>query len=143
MLKLNFNHAVIGVLGEPLTCLLRKIVKSLKKPIRSLINEVMKLMKLVIVMPATNAVSERSFSAMRRLFTYLRTNMSSNRLNISMVLHVHKERLDKLSLVDIANDFVRNSDHRKIIFGQFETTDLRRKNVVVKSVGVQVNIKEK
>ena len=87
-------------------------------------------------MPATNAVSERSFSAMCRLFTYLRTNMGPNRLNNTMVLHVHKERLDQLSLIDIAN----GSDHRKTIFGSLDTVDLRRNRVSVKSVGVQVNI---
>ena len=67
-------------------------------------------------MPATNAVSERSFSAMRRFFTYLRTNMGPNRLNNTMVLHVHKERLDQLSLIDIANDFVKGSDQNCIWF---------------------------
>ena len=43
------------------------------------------MIKLVIVMPATNAVSERSFSATRRLNTYLKTNMGSSRLNNVMV----------------------------------------------------------
>ena len=47
-------------------------VKQLKKPIRNLISEVVKMNKLVIVMPTTKAVSEHSFSAMRRLYTYLR-----------------------------------------------------------------------
>ena len=46
-------------------------MKQLKKPIRNLIGEIVKMIKLVIVIPATNAVSERSFSAMRRLYTYL------------------------------------------------------------------------
>ena len=36
-------------------------------------------------MPATNAVSERSFSATRRLYTYLKINMGSSRLNNVMV----------------------------------------------------------
>ena len=46
-------------------------MKQLKKPIRNLISEIVKMIKLVIVIPATNAVSERSFSAMHRLYTYL------------------------------------------------------------------------
>ena len=45
---------------------IRILVKQLKKSIRNLISEVIKMIKLVIVMPATNAVSECSFSAMRR-----------------------------------------------------------------------------
>ena len=86
-----------------------KQVKGLSKGQKLLIGEVVKLLKLVIVMPATNAVSERSFSAMRRLYTYLRTNMSQNRLNNMIVLHVHKEKTDALKLVNVANEFVFGS----------------------------------
>lgn len=136
--------AVIGVSDEVVNTFtdVRKLVQQLKKPLRCLISEVVKIVKLIIVMPATNAVSERSFSAMRRLFTYLRTNMGSNRLNNTMVLHVHKERLDQLSLIDVANEFVYGSDHRKTVFGSFDAVDLRRNNVNVKSVGIQVNMNE-
>ena len=76
-------------------------------------SEVVKMIKLVIVIPATKAVSKRSFSTMSRLDTYLRTNMGSSRLNNAIVLHILKDRLDKLSMVDVANDFVFESDHRK------------------------------
>ena len=55
-------------------------------------------------MPASNAVSERSFSAMPRLYTYLRTNMGNSRLNNMMLLHIHKNRLDNLSLLEVANE---------------------------------------
>ena len=49
----------------------RILVKQLKKPIRNVISEVVKMNKLVNVMPATNAVSESSFNAMRRLGLFL------------------------------------------------------------------------
>ena len=74
-------------------------------------------------MPATNAVSERSFSAMRRLKTYTRTNMTSNRLNNMMVLHVHKEKVDSFSLIDVAHSFVEHSQHRFDIIGEFSDVD--------------------
>ena len=119
---------------------IRILVKQLRKLIRNLISDVVKIIKLVIVMPAASAVSERSFSAMCRLYTYLRTNMGSSRLNNAMVLHIHKDRLDKLSMVDVANDFVFESDHRKTLFGRFDDVDLRRKSIPVKSVGIQVNM---
>ena len=83
-----------------------KQVKGLSKGQKLLIGDVVKLLKLVIVMPATNAVSESSFSAMRGLYTYSRTNMSHNRLNNMMVLHVHKEKTDALKLVNVANEFL-------------------------------------
>ena len=75
---------------------IRILVKQLKKSVRNLISEVVKMIKLVVVMPATNAVSERSFSAMRRLYTYLRSNRGSTRLNNAIVLRIHKAQLDKL-----------------------------------------------
>ena len=81
-------------------CLLSDInnlFKTLTKPKISLIFQVARLLKLILVMPATNAVSERSFSATRRLKTYLKTNMRMARLNNHMVLHVHKLRTESLA----------------------------------------------
>ena len=55
------------------------------------------LVKLTLAMPATNAVSERSFSALRHLKTRLRSTMHQGRLNWCMLLHVHCEDLTKLT----------------------------------------------
>ena len=57
-------------------------------------------------MLAISAVSERSFSALKRVKTYLRSTTGDSRLNNLMMLHVHKDRTDALTLVDVANDFV-------------------------------------
>jgi hypothetical protein len=46
---------------------------------RSVLSEVVKLVRLILVMPATNATSERSFSALKRVKTYLRSS------NVSMI----------------------------------------------------------
>ena len=70
-------------------------------------------MKLVLVIPVTNGSSERSFSAMRRVKSYLRSTMSQERLNHLMILHVHKDLTDKLNLISIANEFVS-------LFGTFQ-----------------------
>ena len=98
-------------------------LKTLPEPQKALLSEVYKLAKLIIVMPATNAVSERSFSALRRVKTYLRNTMTQTRLNSIMVIHVHKNVTEKLNLVDIANEFVAGSEHRLTIFGKFLATD--------------------
>ena len=45
---------------------------------KALISEAVVLLK---ILPVTNAVSERSFSALRRLQTYMRSTMSQDRLN--------------------------------------------------------------
>ena len=91
-----------------------------------LISQVSKLAKLLLVMPATNATSERSFSALRRIKTYLRATMTQQRLNHLMMLHVHKNCTDQLDLVAVANDFIDGSDHRKHYFGsEFRQSDYK------------------
>ena len=79
---------------------------------------------------------------MRRLYTYLRTNMSQNRLDNMMVRHVHKEKTDALKLENTGNEFVFGSIHRLKQFGKFTGIDLRRKDIPVKSCGVDVNIQK-
>jgi len=86
---------------------------------RSLLSQVSRVVQLIMVMPATNASSERSFSALRRVKTYLRSTMGQQRLNNLMVLHVHKELTDALNLEEVVNDFVADSEHRIRIFGKF------------------------
>ena len=96
-----------------------KYFSSLTAAQRSLLSQVSVVLKLVLIMPATNSTSERSFSALRRVKTYLRNTMGQERLNNLMVLHVHKEITDKLDLISIANEFVGDSDHRLKFFGAF------------------------
>ena len=74
-------------------------------------------MKLLLVMPATNATSERPFSALRRVKTYLRTQMTQQRLNHLMVLHVHSDKTDALELLLTAQEFVIGREGRLCMFG--------------------------
>ena len=76
-------------------------------------------MKLLLVMPATNASSERSFSALRQIKTYLQTTMSQQRLNSLMLLHVHKDKTDSLDLVQVGREFVVGREGRIRTFGDF------------------------
>ena len=87
---------------------------------REYYSEVIKVAKLILVMPATNALSERSFSALRRVKTWLRTTIDQVRLNHCMTLHVHKSRTDSLSLIQIGNEFIQRNTSRMHIFGQYE-----------------------
>lgn len=47
----------------------------------ALISEVIKVVCILLVLPATNSESERSYSSMRRLKTYLRSTIHQRRLN--------------------------------------------------------------
>ena len=83
-------------------------------PAQVLLGEVCTLIKLILVMPATNAASERSFSAMRRVKSYLRTTMTQGRLNHLMLLHVHNDRTKSLEEAEVACRFVAGSEHRRL-----------------------------
>ena len=96
-----------------------KFMQSLTVGQCTFFSEVCKVIRLLLVLPATNAVSERSFSTMRRIKSYLRNTMGQARLNHLMLLNIHKEQLDDLDLKIIANEFVRGSEHRQRIFGTF------------------------
>lgn len=72
-----------------------------------------------MVLPATNASSECSFSATRCVTSYLRSTMSQGQLNHLTMLSVHKDLTDKLNLVHVANNFVFGGENRVRTFGQF------------------------
>ena len=112
ILSTNFPHKTVSNLYDVMPYL-----RELFPGQRSLMSEVCTLASLILVMPATNTVSERSFSALRRLKSYLRSTMTQLRLNNLMV---HKSRTDNLLCKDIAADFVSGSSHRQSIFGTFD-----------------------
>ena len=89
--------------------------------------EISTLGKLLLVMPATNAVVERWFSALRQGKTYLSSTTGDSKLNHYMILHVHKDGTDAPTLVDAANDFVREKENRKQLFGNFCANDIPSK----------------
>lgn len=64
-----------------------------------------KSVKILCIIPATSCTSERSFSALRRLKTYLRSTMGQSRLNSLAVISIERA---------YAN-LVLNNDIEKII----------------------------
>ena len=72
-----------------------------------LLPQVTKLAKLLLVLPATSATSERSFSAMKSIKTYLRSTTSRNRLNHCMLLHVHCKKNDQLNMIEITKETIK------------------------------------
>ena len=118
-----------------------KIISSLNASQRMLVTEVLKLVKLILLVPATNAVSERSCSTLRRVKTYLRSSMSQERLNASLVLATYKEQVDKLNLVEVANQCCFNNEHRFSIFGKFKNKGFPRKFTESVAVGTQTSNK--
>ena len=87
--------------------------------IKSLLTEVHKLLKIFLTIPVTTATAERSFSALKRIKTYLRNSMTQQRLNQCMLLHVHHKKTDDLILTDITKEFVNRNERRQNFFGQY------------------------
>jgi len=90
--------------------------------VRNLLNAVERLFKFLVVLPASNATAERSFSTLRRLKNYLRLTrpMTQERLNhVADVHHVHKTRVDAL---DISKKqlFIYANGYKRSVFGQFD-----------------------
>ena len=75
----------------------------------------MQLIQLLIVVPATSATAERSFSGLRPVKKWLRSTMSSTRLNNTVLLHAHRHLTPDISTV--TNDFINLNDQRRRIFG--------------------------
>lgn len=83
-----------------------------QKSLHSLLSEVKTVFKLLLMLPATNAVSERSFSTLRRLKSYLRSVMTQDRLNALMTLNIYKEWNDKIAPQTIIKLYVGDSERR-------------------------------
>ena len=91
------------------------LMQKLPRAHKNVIPEVLTLMKLILVSPATNAVIERSFSALKRLKTACLLTMSDPRLNDIMALRINRDILP--STVDIVNELIDRSEYRKFVFG--------------------------
>jgi len=58
-----------------------------------------------LVLPATTASCERTFSELRRLKTYLRSSMAQDRLNSLAIAVAHTDILDVVDIQAVAQDF--------------------------------------
>ncbi|KAI6658174.1 Zinc finger MYM-type protein 1-like [Oopsacas minuta] len=80
--------------------------RSMTPEVRSLFPQVVVLLKLLLVCPVSSCECECSFSALRRLKTWLRATMTQHRLNCVSVCHVHCEKLDKVDVRQLARIFI-------------------------------------
>ena len=80
-------------------------------------SEVIKVVELVLILPASNAGPERQFSKLRLIKTHLRSTMSAERLNHFMILGNYTEMVDKLDLKKIAKEFISRNERREKVFG--------------------------
>ena len=94
-----------------------ELLKNIPSSTKDLISEVFVLVNLILVMPATNSTSERSFSKLKLIKTYLRSTMGQSRLNHLVILSIYKEKLDELDLDIPIMEFIKKNESRCSIFG--------------------------
>lgn len=75
---------------------------------------IMKLLKIYFSMPCSVASGERSFSALRRLKTWLRNTMSEERLSSLAIIHVNYSF--QIDPENVINRFATKSKNRKMEF---------------------------
>ena len=85
---------------------------------KSLFSEVFKLLQILLTIPVSTAMAECSFSVLRQLKTFYAPQWQPL-LNYAMLLHIHKDRTDKLDLQKVAMEFIDVNDKRKSFFGKF------------------------
>ena len=64
----------------------------------------------------TSFITERSFSLLRKLKTYLKSTMTQKKLNHITLLHVHKQRTDKIDVNNIMQTFINFNSRRLRLF---------------------------
>ena len=91
------------------------IISSLNASQKLLVSEVLELVKLISTVPATNAVSERSCSMLHKFKTYLQSSMTQEPLSSCLILGNCKEKVDKLKLIEVTNQFCFENEHHFFI----------------------------
>ncbi|KYN50578.1 hypothetical protein ALC57_08606, partial [Trachymyrmex cornetzi] len=84
--------------------------------IRSLVSEFTKFIKVLLTIPGSSCSNERSFSALRRLKTYLRATMLQKRLNNIAILNIYRDIAQNLDLELLMNDFIIKNKMRTATF---------------------------
>ena len=77
-----------------------------------MLSEVVRLIRIFLTIPVTTSTAERTFPALRRLKTFLRSTVSQPRLNHAMIAYIHKDRTDEISVDNIAQQFVMKIERR-------------------------------
>jgi hAT family C-terminal dimerisation region len=73
------------------------------------------LLKIFATLPVSTATAERSFSTLRRLKTYLRTSMGSERLNGLALRSIHRQISGNIDPLDVLDGLAKKPRRLDII----------------------------
>uniref|UniRef100_A0A8I6XZ00 HAT C-terminal dimerisation domain-containing protein n=1 Tax=Hordeum vulgare subsp. vulgare TaxID=112509 RepID=A0A8I6XZ00_HORVV len=68
--------------------------------------------RVLLTIPVTVALAERSFSKLKLLKSYMRTTMTQQRLNDLAIIALESEVLEKIDYEDIIEDFISKNTAR-------------------------------
>lgn len=94
-----------------------EFILALHPQTRGLFKEVEAFIELCLCLPVSAAPSERSFSSLRRLKTWMRSTMSQKRLTHLAAMHIHSHILDRVDVPSLVRSFIGNTPERKATFG--------------------------
>ena len=81
--------------------------------------ELSKVLKIYSVLPISSCEAERSFSALKRLKTYLRSKMGQNRLSSLALMHLERNIVNSVLQEDMSkliDKFARNKKRDMYFF---------------------------
>ena len=84
-----------------------------------LIRNIVLIARLVLTNDATSATPEGSFSTLRRHKTLLRSTMKQKRFNTPTLMNENSDLVNKMSLIDVANEFLSLYPSRLNTSGKF------------------------
>ena len=92
--------------------------KDLHLKFLSLLSELCKIIELILVLPASNAESERSFSKMKLIKGRLRSTMKTDKLNHFMIVGLNKDIFDNLDFEEVVDEFISRNERRQKLLGK-------------------------
>ena len=72
---------------------------------------------LTLTVPVSNATAQHSFSALRRIKTYLISTLTQEHLNHFLVLNAHRELLDRIYVNEVCQSVMKVNERRRKYFG--------------------------
>ena len=74
------------------------------------------LLIIYLTAPITSVTAERSFSALKRIKTYIRNTTGQNRLNSLALIHIEKEIIEDIDLENLVDIFGSILNRRMLFY---------------------------
>lgn len=94
------------------------VLAFMQRETRRVSNEVEKLISLVLCLPISVAGSERAFSFLRILKTWLRSTSTQERLTHLALMKAHRNILDEIEILELMREFISKTPERVCVFGK-------------------------